>query len=67
MLIQNVTISVYLLCIGRLSLIISDEEDESIIIDWNILAMQSWLLDVGFKTKGIITQYLLKKGSVVLA
>ena len=37
LLIQNVIISIYLLCMGGHSLI-SDQEDESI---WKILAMQS--------------------------
>ena len=30
---------------GRFSLIISDEEDESI---WKILAVKNWLPDIGF-------------------
>ena len=37
-LIQNVIISIYLLCMGGLSLISSDQEDESI---WKILAMEN--------------------------
>ena len=47
LLIQNVTISIYWLCMGGLSLITSDQEDESI---WKILAMENWLPDIGFKT-----------------
>ena len=47
LLIQNVIISIYLLCMGGLSLIISDQEDKSIL---KILAMQIWLWDIGFKT-----------------
>ena len=35
---QNVIISIYLLCVGGLSLITSDQEDESI---WKILAMEN--------------------------
>ena len=35
---QNVIISIYLLCMGSLSLISSDQEDESI---WKILAMEN--------------------------
>ena len=38
---------------GRHSLNITDQEDESI---WKILAMESWLPDIGFKTYGIIPQ-----------
>ena len=44
---QNVTISVYLLFVGRQSLTISVQEDESI---WKILAMENLLSDIGFKT-----------------
>ena len=40
-------ISIYLLCLGGHSLIISDQEDESI---WKILAMENWLPDIGFTT-----------------
>ena len=47
LLIQNVIISVYLLCVGGLSLITSDHKDESI---WKILAMENWPPDIGFKT-----------------
>ena len=47
------TISVYSLCMGRHSLIISDQEDEGI---WKILAMENQLPDIGFKTIGIIPQ-----------
>ena len=38
LLIQNVIISVCLLCVGGLSLITSDQEDESI---WKILAVEN--------------------------
>ena len=38
LLIESVIISVYLLCMGILSLIIGDQEDESI---WKILAVEN--------------------------
>ena len=44
---KNVIISIYLLYVGGLSLIISDQEDESI---WKILVMEKWLPDISFKT-----------------
>ena len=53
MLVQNVIISISLLCVGGFSLITSDQEDESI---WKNLAMENWLPDIGFETYGIITQ-----------
>ena len=53
LLIQNVMISIYLLCVGGCLLIIIDQEDESI---WKILAMENWLQDIGFATYGIIPQ-----------
>ena len=53
LLIQNVTISAYLLCVGEHLLIISDQEDESI---WKILAMENALLGIGFTTYSNISQ-----------
>ena len=46
LLIQNVIISIYLLCVDGVLLIISDHEDKTI---WKILVMENWLPDVGFK------------------
>ena len=42
---QNVAISTYLLCMGRHSLIIGDQADESI---WKVLAMEKFLPDADF-------------------
>ena len=36
-----------LLCVGSLSLITTDQEDESI---WKTLAMENWSPEFGFKT-----------------
>ena len=46
---QNVAISTYLLCMGRHSLIIGDQADESI---WKVLAMEKLLPDADFITYG---------------
>ena len=48
--IQNVIFSIYSLCLGGHSLIVSDQEYESI---WK---MKNWLSDIGFKTYGVIPQ-----------
>ena len=47
LLIQNVIISIHLLCVDGLLLIISHQEDESI---WKILAMENLPPKFGFKT-----------------
>ena len=43
----------FLFIVWAVSLIISDQEDESM---WKILAMKNWLPDIALKTQGIIQQ-----------
>ena len=43
------------ICVGSLSLIISDQEDEGI---WKILAMENRIPFIGFVTQVIIPQWL---------
>ena len=47
LIISYVIISGFSLCVGSLSQITSDQEDESI---WKILATENQLPDIGFKT-----------------